>query len=233
MTSPRMPSGVALTWGVRPPRGRGPAPSLTVEDIAAASVAIADSGGLAAVTMEAVARALGCTKMALYRYVEAKDDLVAVMFDAALGPPPARVSHGRRSRAGLRAWAVALRTRYRDHPWAIDLPLGAGVMTRNQTWWLEAALGAMSELPLALPERLNLVLLINGHVLFSAKIARDAAGTSPPDQESVASLASHDLPLVTEALSTGLLTDGLDGDADFLWGLEWILRGLPTTERAQ
>jgi AcrR family transcriptional regulator len=183
--------------------------------------------------MEAVARALGCTKMALYRYVEAKDDLVAVMFDAALGPPPARGARACGSRAGLTAWALDLRARYRDHPWAIDLPLGASVMTRNQTLWLEAALAAMSELRLALPERLNLVLLINGHVLFSAKLARDAAGSSPPDQESVARLASSELPLVTEALNSGLLNDGIDGDADFLWGLECILRGLPTTEGAQ
>ena len=234
MTGRRMPSGVALTWGVRPPRGRGPAPSLTVEDIAAAAVAIADSDGLAAVTMEAVARALGCTKMALYRYLETKDDLVALMLDAAVGRPPAAIARARGPRVGLTVWALELRTRYQDHPWAIDLPLGATVMTRNQTLWLESALGAMSEWDLGMPQMLNLVLLINGHVLFSAKIARDAsaAATSPPDHASIPSLAAHDLPLVAEALSAGLLSDGIDGEADFLWGVECILRGVPTTEPA-
>jgi AcrR family transcriptional regulator len=235
MTGRRIPSGVALTWGVRPPRGRGPVPSLTVEDVAAASIAIADRDGLSAVTMEAVARALGCTKMALYRYVGAKDDLVALMFDGALGRPPARIARARGSRAGLKAWASHLRTRYLDHPWAIDLPLGGTVMTRNQTVWLEAALGAMSELALALPEKLNLVLLINGHVLFSAKVARDAstAGSSGPDQTSLASLASHDLPIVSEALRAGLLTDGIGGEVEFQWGLDCILRGIPSTGQRQ
>ena len=55
----------ALLWGRRAPATRGPKASLTVEQIAAAAVGIADAGGLDAVSMQAVADALGYSKMAL------------------------------------------------------------------------------------------------------------------------------------------------------------------------
>lgn len=54
-------------------------------------MAIADEGGLAAVTMAAVAGRLGVTPMALYRWVPSKSDLVDLLVGRLLTefPPPA------------------------------------------------------------------------------------------------------------------------------------------------
>src|SRR5690242_6048756 len=67
---------------LRPERGsRGRAPEHTRDGIAAAAVRLADSDGLGAVTMRSVAEALGGGSASLYRYVESRDELVALMVD--------------------------------------------------------------------------------------------------------------------------------------------------------
>ncbi|WP_258025459.1 TetR/AcrR family transcriptional regulator, partial [Streptomyces bambusae] len=82
-------AAVRLLWGPHPPAkpARGPKRGLTLDAVAAAGVAIADAEGLAGVSMQRVAGELGVTKMALYRYLPGKAELVALMVEAALGVP--------------------------------------------------------------------------------------------------------------------------------------------------
>lgn len=61
---------------------------MRLDAIAAAGIDIADRDGLSAVTMQRVAERLGVTKMALYRYVPGKVELVALMIDLGIGEPP-------------------------------------------------------------------------------------------------------------------------------------------------
>ena len=92
-------------------------PGLSRERIVAAAVAVADTEGLAALSMRRLATGLGVTTMALYRHVPGKDELVQMMADSVFGtvvlpaPPPA----GWRPR--LEAAARAQWALYRRHPW--------------------------------------------------------------------------------------------------------------------
>jgi hypothetical protein len=52
-------AGIAAAWGVRAPATKGPKPGLSLERIVAAGVAVADADGLAAVSMNRVAKELG------------------------------------------------------------------------------------------------------------------------------------------------------------------------------
>ena len=85
-----LPAAVAAAWGVRAHPGKGPKPGLSLERIVAAAVKIASRDGLDAVSMSRVAAELGASTMSLYRYVNAKDELVKLMIDAAWGSPPPR-----------------------------------------------------------------------------------------------------------------------------------------------
>jgi AcrR family transcriptional regulator len=68
----------------RPARGtRGPVPEHSREQIARAAIAIADEKGLAAASMRTVAASLGTSAGSLYRYLSSRDDLLALMVDAA------------------------------------------------------------------------------------------------------------------------------------------------------
>src|SRR5215470_993531 len=99
-----LPASVAAAWGVRDRPHKGPKPGLSLERIVAAAVQVADAEGLAAVSMSRVAAELGTAPMSLYRYVAAKDELLALMFDAAYGPSPTGPGGDAGWRAGLSRW---------------------------------------------------------------------------------------------------------------------------------
>lgn len=58
---------------------------LSLGAIVEASVAIADTEGLAGVSIRRVAAALAARPMSLYSFIESKDDLVAHMLDSVIG----------------------------------------------------------------------------------------------------------------------------------------------------
>jgi AcrR family transcriptional regulator len=71
---------------LRPERSaRGPVPEHSRAEIARAAVALADRGGLAAVTMRSVAAAIGTGPASLYRYVDTRDDILELMADEVVG----------------------------------------------------------------------------------------------------------------------------------------------------
>ncbi len=90
-TTPDLPAvgpDRVTVWN-RPDRGtRGPRPEHSRAEIAATGIALADAGGLSAVSMRAVAGALGTVAGSLYRYLSSRDDLLNLMVDAALGELP-------------------------------------------------------------------------------------------------------------------------------------------------
>src|SRR5262249_58403709 len=82
MTEPA-PSSV---WARPRPEPRRRAPA--VEQYVAAALAVADTEGLAAVSMRRVAGDLGSGTATLYRYITNRDELVDLMVDAAQGEDP-------------------------------------------------------------------------------------------------------------------------------------------------
>ena len=62
-----------------------PAPSLSREAISTAAVRLADTQGIEAVSMRAIAVELGVGAASLYRYVARKDELIELMVDCGDG----------------------------------------------------------------------------------------------------------------------------------------------------
>ncbi|GAB2867599.1 GntR family transcriptional regulator [Actinoallomurus bryophytorum] len=98
-------------------RHRGTDQELNRERVVRAAIEIADTEGLAALSMRGVASRLGVAAMSPYRYVDGKDDLVILMADAAYGEGafPAELPEGWRARMEL--GARVLWTLHRRHPW--------------------------------------------------------------------------------------------------------------------
>lgn len=162
-TPPPIDPTVALAWGRTDGTRRGPKPSLSLEEIVATAVRIADEEGLEAVSMARVAKGLGFTTMSLYRYVPSKADLLTHMEDAALGPLPEDRVRDVDWRTGLAAWTRAVLARFRLHPWSATIPLtGPPLMPRN-TEWLDWCLGHLADTPLAPLEKLSTVMLLSGY----------------------------------------------------------------------
>ncbi|WP_106816676.1 TetR/AcrR family transcriptional regulator C-terminal domain-containing protein [Microbacterium timonense] len=144
MTADRTGSGepsttLALLWGTPVgQRRKGPARSVTVQQIVDAALALADAEGLAALTMRAVAEKVGISPMSVYTYVPGKPELLDLMVDALY----ARMD---RPESGAQAWrervttiAEANRMLLTRHPWMTEVaalsrpPLGPGLMAKYE-----------------------------------------------------------------------------------------------------
>ena len=233
------PTALDLLWGTRDRPRRGPRPSLSLDRIVAEAIALADEEGLANLSMQHLAERLGCAKMALYRYVPGKSELVALMVDAALGDPPdppaqapptgrTPASGERQWRTVLRLWATAINARYRLHPWSIDATAGARPTGPHEMAWMETALSALDGTGLTGPERLDAVALLNGHV-------RSLVQVTPAGQQDLeadmarqigAALAANPerYPHVLAAFSESPPPPGRGNALDF--GIDRILDGL-------
>ena len=226
------PSALDLLWGTRQQPRRGPRPSLSLERIVTEAIALADAEGLANLSMQHLAERLGCAKMALYRHVPGKAELVALMVDAAIGDPPeppAPTASGEQPwRAALRLWATTIFRRYRAHPWAIEATTGARPMGQNELAWLETALVGLARTGLTGAERLDAVVLLNGHV--RSLVQATPAGQKDLEKQiarqvgAVLSAHADRYPQVLEAFSGSSSSAGRDNALHF--GIDRILDGL-------
>jgi AcrR family transcriptional regulator len=153
---------LGLLWGREPARTRGPKPAVTLTAIAEAGIAIADAEGLDAVSMQRVAGELPVTKMALYRYVPGKTELVAVMSDLAMGAPPHHADLPWRD--ALHAWAMDLYAGFARHPWLLQSTIGRRLLGPNELAWMDRGVGALAGTGLTGGEQLDSILVITSHV---------------------------------------------------------------------
>lgn len=241
-----LPAGLVLAWGGQRAASRGPKPGLTLDQIVATAVRLADEGGLAAVSMSKVAKALGFTAMSLYRYLRTKDDLVLLMSDAVMSDPPEPVP-GEACRAGCERWTRAVLDVYRLHPWTLDVPITGPPAAPNELLWLDRLLQVLGESNLTDQDKLSTSLVLSGHVRGWAQLSRGLvegrAGMleTPMDGPSYSETLSGFLdpvayPALAPLVAAGELDDdGEEDDLDeiFDFGLERILDGIDDFIAAQ
>ena len=165
---------------LRPARGsRGRAPEHTRDGIAAAAVRLADTDGLGAVTMRSVAEALGGGSASLYRYVESRDELVALMIDQVNG----EIDYTVLDHAGWLADLLALGRQSRDvylrHPWLTDTPAATSDLGPNAVEYLEHALGALQDLAVDGHRKLEAIGVFSAVVRLLARTEIEQRGTAP------------------------------------------------------
>ncbi|MFD9355746.1 TetR/AcrR family transcriptional regulator C-terminal domain-containing protein [Streptomyces sp. NPDC060031] len=211
-------------------------PALTLGRIVGAAVAVADTEGLAAVSMRRVAAELGVATMSLYRHVADKDDLLTRMMDSVMAehPLPAHPPEGWREAIELAArqlWDL-----FRRHPWLAP----ALSVTRPQviisalphSEWMLATLHAHGlDLQSAFTAHLSLLNYARG-IAVNLEAEREAEAHSGLDSEEW--MATQESKLLA-ILGTGrfpalsrLATAGYDLDLDdlFEFGLQRLLDGL-------
>jgi AcrR family transcriptional regulator len=129
-----------------------------------AAIAVADESGAAAVTMKAVASRLGCTPMALYRYVRNKDGLTDLMLDrGAAEVPPAEGPW----RPALHALSLETRAMIKRHPWYAELVHTRPPAGPHQMGRLEFMLTTLTAAGATLAEALTYSAMLDRHVFGS------------------------------------------------------------------
>ena len=221
-----VPRAVLIAWGMEEAPQRGPSRGLSHERIVATGIEIADAEGLAAVTMAALAKALGFTTMSLYRYVSSKDELLLLMQDAALKlPEDVVLPSGWRD--GLRAWAELLRDAYRAHPWVLEIPRGqTAVLMPNSVRAADLGLGALAELRSDRESKLGVILVVSQLAASMVELERSLAeeGLVAATAEGAAVLGevitSERFPHIAGlyAVGAGAPTETADGGAPLIDG---------------
>jgi AcrR family transcriptional regulator len=226
--------GIAAAWGRRAPAGRGPKPGLTLERIVAAAVAVADAEGLDAVSMNRVAKELKTGAMSLYRYVESKHELLALMIDAAIGEvPPTPAAGGWRPR--LERWARATVTAMRAHPWSANAPIAGPPLAPHAVAWFEDALAALADTGLTEDEKPSVILMLSGYVSNHVTVMNQVAESFLRDGDAAMRGYADTLRALTDAerfpalhaiLAAGVFDRADPPDAEFEFGLQRILDGI-------
>jgi len=218
-------------WGLADDGRRGPKPATSVRAIAAAGVELADTEGVDAVTMAAVAARLGFTTMALYRYVESRQDLLVAMVDEALGPPP-EPNRRRGWRAQVEAWARADAAQLFAHPWVLEVRTGSPPIGPHVLAWMESGFAALAKSGLPPGRVADALLIVDGYVRSSVQLALQYAAPGATDtwvQTLRAVLDEDRFPRVHAVLESGAFEDDSLGggpSGTFEFGLALVLDGI-------
>lgn len=237
--------GMEALWGLGTPPNRGPKQGLTLAAIAEAGVAIADEGGLDAVSMRRVAERLGVGTMSLYTYVPGKTELIEAMLDRVLGEPDGPVEHPDGWRAALEAHARSDWDLYQRHPWVLHTNVRA-VLGPNELDRYERALRRVDGIGLTGREMSAVATLVGGYVGSAAR--QVASARSAPERTGLTDdewwlARSAILDQVWDAerwpVATRISTEGgfagegptdsyLENEAltDFAFGLQRVLDGI-------
>jgi AcrR family transcriptional regulator len=234
--APDLPASLRAAWGRRVGSSRGPQPTLTLEAIVRAGAALAAEEGLEAVSMSRVAAAIGVGTMSLYRHVEGKRELLALMVDSAFDRAPAPPSARERWRSALTRWAEAHLAVLRRHRWVVRVPISGPPVTPNQVRWLEHGLSSLASTRLSGDEKLSVLLLLNGFVRNQATLEADLASidAEPTAMQGMAGYGRvlsalidvERLPAVAALIGDAALGDADGSHDDFEFGLARILDGI-------
>ncbi|SCG67763.1 TetR/AcrR family transcriptional regulator [Micromonospora halophytica] len=165
---------LALLWRTREKTSRKGG-DLSVERIVRAAIEVADTEGLAALSMRRVAERLAVGTMSLYTHVPGKGELLDVMLDTVYGETtrPPDVGGGWRGRLEQIArenWALYLR-----HPWLLQVATTRPPLGPNVTAKYEYELRAVEGVGLTDLEMDAVITLVDGYVHGAVRGAVEAA----------------------------------------------------------
>ena len=150
------------------------------KQITTAAITVAESDGLAAVTMRRVAAELGTASASLYRHLATRDDMIDLMVDRAFGeyePVPLT--------GDWRADTVAeqlQRLRYlRSRPWLLDAVLDRPAVGPNVLRLFEHSLGLLAAHPAPGSSKMEAVGVLTGMVQTYAQNERPGGGVLDED----------------------------------------------------
>jgi len=207
-----------------------PRTPLTRQRVLRAAVALADRGGVGALSMRKLAQELGVEAMSLYHHVANKDDILDGIVDVVFGEielPTGKAGW----EAAMRRRSVSAREALRRHPWATGLMESRRTPGPANIRHHDAVLGVLRNagFPVELAAHAYSLLdsYIYGFALQEASLPfQTPEETAEVAQEIMAVFPADDYPHLAEIATEHVLQPGYDYGDEFLYGLDLILDGL-------
>ncbi|UXY39697.1 TetR/AcrR family transcriptional regulator [Streptomyces albidocamelliae] len=197
--------------------------SLTPEQLASAALAVIDRDGLAALSMRAVAKELGMSTMALYRYVADRGELELLVVERVLNdvdtgmPDPA---------ASWREQVSVMARRLRDtvgaHPEVVPLTVAHRHHSLGVLRWSETVLAVLTAAGLEGERRVVALRGLLSYVIGAIQLEH-LGPLAGPGTTAITRLSPTDFPLMTR---TARDARDVGPDQEFLGGLTMLLDGL-------
>ncbi len=203
---------------------------LSRERVLTGAVAVADAGGLGALTIRSLAEELGVKPMSVYHYVANKDEILDGIVDLVFGeidlPAP-----GGDWRSEMRRRAVSAHRVLRGHPWAIPLMQSRTVPGPATLGHLNANIGTLRAAGFSVEMTAHAYALIDSYIYGFALSEASLPINGPETVAEVADSMMHlfdakAYPALVEFSTEHVLKPGYDFGLEFEFGLDLILDGL-------
>jgi AcrR family transcriptional regulator len=213
-----------------------PRTPLTRQRVLRAAVALADRGGVGALSMRKLAQELGVEAMSLYHHVANKDDILDGIVDVVFGEIELPTGEAGWE-AAMRRRAVSAREALRRHPWATGLMESRRTPGPANIRHHDAVLGVLRNagFPVGLAAHAYSLLdsYIYGFALQEASLPfHTPEETAEVAQEIMSEFPADDYPHLAEIAIEHVLQPGYDYGDEFLYGLDLILDGLARARAA-
>jgi len=203
---------------------------LSRDQVLRAAVALADEGGIGALSMRKLGEAVGVEAMSLYNHVASKGDLLDGMVDVVfseIGLPAGEVGW----KAAMRQRAISARETLARHRWAIGLMESRRSPGPATLRHHDAVLGCLRKAGFSIELTAHAYSLLDSYIygfaLQEASLPFDSAEEAPEvAQEIAGQLPADAYPHLTELAIEHVLQPGYRYGDEFEIGLDLILDAL-------
>jgi AcrR family transcriptional regulator len=203
---------------------------LSRDRVVRAAVALADGGGIGALSMRKLGEALGVEAMSLYNHVAGKDDLLDGMIDLVFGEIGLPSSDGAWKPA-MRQRAISAREALGRHRWAIGLMESRATPGPATLQHHDAVLGCLRAGGFSLELTAHAYALLDSYIYGFALQEAGLPFETPEETSQVAQdifgqFTADQYPHLTELTVNHVLQPGYSFGHEFEVGLDLILDGL-------
>ncbi|WP_433478800.1 TetR/AcrR family transcriptional regulator [Spirillospora sp. CA-142024] len=196
--------------------------SLSPERLAGAALAVIDRDGLAGLSMRAVAKELGMSTMALYRYVRDREELEGLVVDLVYAevdpaPPP-----GGPWEARIETMALRLRDAFGAHASIMPLTLTHRHDSAGSLCWGETVAGILADAGITGPRAAIALRALLAYIVGAIQLEHLGA-LSGEGTAAIAGLPAGEFPHMA---GTARHARDIGPEEEFRGGLAAVLRGL-------
>jgi len=209
-----------------------PRAPLSKQRVLRAAVALADAGGVEALSMRKLAQQLGVVPMALYKHVANKDELLDGMVDVVVGEIDPPLS-GTDWKTAIRRRVLSARRALLRHPWASRVIESRATATPTVLQYMDSMIGIFRAGGFSIDLTHHAMHAMGSRLLgFSQELFDDTADIGPEMQADMLRDLADGYPSITELVMAithdegSVVGQGCDDQFEFEFALDLMLDGL-------
>jgi AcrR family transcriptional regulator len=205
---------------------------LSKERVLGAAVALADEGGVDALSMRRLAQELGVVPMALYKHVANKDEMLGGMIDVVVGEIDPPLS-GTDWKTAVRQRVLSARSALLRHPWASQVIESRTDPTPAVLKYMDSMVGMFRAGGFSVDLTHHAMHAMGSRLLgFSQELFDDTADAGPELDPVMLREMANGYPHITEMVMAithddeSVVGTGCDDQFEFEFALDLMLDGL-------